>query len=358
MPTGATANHPLGDDLQHILQQVGGLAEDFRGARLFITGGTGFFGKWLLESFVWMVDRLGMNNAHATVLTRDPIAFRARMPALAAHPALDFITGDVRSFAFPEGRFDYVIHAATEASAVLNVEQPLLMLDTIVEGTRHVLDFAERSGVRRFLLTSSGAVYGRQPSDLTHVPETYVGAPDPLAPNAAYGEGKRVAEALCAVYSRRCGFDAIIARCWAFVGPYLPLDGSFAIGNFIRDALAGDTIQVGGDGTPYRSYLYGADLAVWLWTLLLRGDSCRAYNVGSDEARTIGDLARLVAACSALPRPVSVEFARTPIPGAVAERYAPDVARAATELGLTVEIGLEEAIARTIQWLRSEKISL
>ena len=129
-------------------------------------------------------------------------------------------------------------------------------------------------------------------------------------------------------------------------------------GNFIRDALPVDVNHVRGSGTSSRSYLFGADLAGWLWMLLLRGDSCRAYNVGSDEALTIGDLARLVAACSALPRPVSVEFARTPIPGAVAERYAPDVARAATELGLTVEIGLEEAIARTIQWLRSEKISL
>src|SRR5208283_3137026 len=154
-------------------------------------------------------------------------SFRAKAPHLASHPSIQLLAGDIRSFKFPTGAFSHVIHAATESSANLNEENPLLLFETIVDGTRRALEFARHSGANSFLLTSSGAVYGRQPPDLTHVPEDYGGGPEATAPRWAYGEGKRAAEMLCALYAKQHGLRPRIARCFAFVGPYLPLDIHF-----------------------------------------------------------------------------------------------------------------------------------
>jgi nucleoside-diphosphate-sugar epimerase len=340
-------SNPLANDLDHILAHTAGLWEELRGQHIFITGGTGFFGCWLLESLTWANDKLGL-DVSALVLTRNPEAFRSKAPHLAAHPAIQFHQGDVRSFDFPAGHFTHIIHAATEASAKLNAKDPLLMLDTIVEGTRRALEFARHCGARKFLLTSSGAVYGKQLPELTHVPEEYTGGPDPLDPRSAYGEGKRMAEMLCTLYAKQYGLETKIARCFAFVGPYLPLDIHFAIGNFIRDGLRGGPIQVQGDGTPYRSYLYAADLVIWLWTILIRGESCRPYNVGSEESITIAELAHIVA--QSFTPPVAVKITRATVPGQPAERYVPTTRRAAAELHLGSSIALVESIRRTIAW--------
>lgn len=341
--------NPLQHDLDHILAHTEGLWEELRGQRLFVTGGTGFFGRWILESFAYANDVFRLDS-EAVVLTRNHAAFAARAEHLAMHSAIRFHDGDVRDFRFPAGCFSYVIHAATDASARMNVEKPLLMFDTIAAGTRRVLDFAVQAGARKLLLTSSGAVYGRQPSGLAHVPEDYRGSPDPLNAVSAYGEGKRVAELLCSLYAGQNGLEVKIARCFAFVGPFLPMDRHYAIGNFIRDATHGKAIVVLGDGSARRSYLYAADLAVWLWTILFRGQSCLAYNVGSDRELTIGDVANMVAECTH-GGPVEIRGTRTLDNNT--ERYVPDVSRARTLLGLSPAVDLRDAICRTLQYMKN-----
>lgn len=342
--------NPLAKDLDHILEHTTGLWEELRGQKLFITGGTGFFGCWLLESFAWANDRLQL-GASATVLTRNPENFAIKAPHLANHQAIRFIKGDVKSFEFPEGNFTHVIHAASESDARLNLENPLLLFDTIVEGTRHVIEFARSHGTRKFLFTSSGAVYGKQPPEMTHIPEEYVGAPDTMDRLSAYGEGKRAAEMLCTLYSYQYGIETKIARCFAFVGPYLPLDTNYAIGNFIRDALKGGPIVIKGDGTPYRSYLYAADLAIWLWTILMKGQSCKPYNVGSEDALTIRELADVVVQASGIP--MTLQISKLPKPGKLVERYIPETHCAQSELHLQQRIELPEAIKRTAKWYAS-----
>jgi len=352
MSDGSTTNR-LARDLDNILARTGPLWQELRGQRILITGATGFFGCWLLESFAWANRRLNL-NARAVAVSRHPQALAQKAPHLASDRAIALHAADVRCDSFPRHAFSHVIHAATEASATLNRETPLVMFDTIVEGARRSLQFAARNSVRKFLFVSSGAVYGTQPPQLTLVSETFSGGPDPLDSRNAYAEGKRSAELLCAL-AASSSLEIKIARCFTFVGPYMKLDAHFAIGNFIDDCLHHRPIHVQGDGSAVRSYLYASDLMVWLWTILFKGQSCRAYNVGSEEAVNIATLAREVA--TALPSEVGVNSASAAAPGAAVHRYVPDTARAREELGLTVEVPLREAICRTHAWFSENALS-
>ena len=324
------------------------ICEALHGASIFVTGGTGFFGTWLLGLLLHAAEE-NRTPLLITVLSRRPDMFRAARPAIAFDKRVRLLEGDVCNFVFPNAPFTHVLHAATEASATLNVEQPVQMLDTIIRGTQRVLEMTQKCGAHRFLLTSSGAAYGKQPQNINNLTEDYMGAPDTTAIDAAYGQGKRFAEVMACAAGRQSGFEAVIARCWAFSGAYLPLDGTYALGNFVRDALSGGPIQVGGDGTALRSYLYGTDLAVWLWRLLVHGQNNRIYNVGSEEAVSIKELAKLVAECAGEPqKPLDVQIAKVASPNQVPPRYVPSVARINEELGLRQSVGLREGILRML----------
>jgi len=135
------------------------------------------------------------------------------------------------------------------------------------------------------------------------------------------------------------------------VGPLLPLDANYAVGNFIRDVLKGGPVRIAGDGTPYRSYLYAADLAVWLWTILLRGKAAFPYNVGSPHDLTIADLARTV--IGAVAPGTRMEIARQAVPGVPPLRYVPGTTLAEQELGVRALVSMEQGIRRTVEWHRS-----
>ncbi|MCW3113970.1 MAG: NAD-dependent epimerase/dehydratase [Segetibacter sp.] len=319
---------------------------------LFITGGTGFFGKWLLESFIYINEKLQL-NATATVLTRDPEKFVNEFPFYSNVSSVKFLKGDILNFEFPAEDFEFIIHAATEADAALNSSQPLLMLDTITAGTRRVLDFARQKSVEAILFTSSGAVYGKQPADITHIKEHHSFPVDINNPNSAYAEGKRLAELYCSIYYKHYNLPIKIARCFAFVGPYLPLNKHFAIGNFISNALNKQDIIIKGDGTPFRSYLYAADLTIWLWTILLKGDNNIPYNVGSDEGYELRSVAETVAE---LNPGVKVQVLTKASPSKPVERYVPDISFVKKKLGLSIKFTLKDAIKKTQSFYLADEV--
>lgn len=340
------------NDLNEIVSVAGCDLLALQKQSVFITGGTGFIGSWLVESLLY-ADTLLSLGITMRLLTRRPDRFLKSLPHLAQDPRVSLVAGDVRSFQYDGEQYGMVIHSATDASAQLNAEDPLQMADTIVEGTRRVLEITRLSGASRLLMLSSGGVYGKFMPGVTHVREDCESGPDQMNPYYTYSESKRMAELLCVLYAKQYGLHVSVARIFALVGPRLPLDVHFAAGNFIRDALAGGPIHVAGDGMAVRSYLYASDLVVWLLTLLVRGSSARAYNVGSDHAVTIRQLAEAVV--SVCPKPIPIELTGTPDASNPVNYYVPEITRATNELGLRVKTPLSEALSRTIAWHRRNK---
>lgn len=314
---------------------------------IFITGGTGLFGKWFLTALLDANKRLGI-NIKATVLSRQPESIIKKSPKIFINDHIQLIKGDVESFHFPQAKYDYILHmATTSARETFEGERSIDKFHMLTKGTERILNFANMCGAVRFLFTSSGVSYGEYPSEIRLVPETYLGAPDVLNTASGLGQGKRAAEFCCSYYAEQYQFDYVIARCFSFIGAGLPLDIHYAIGNFIQDALYNKEIVVNGDGSQMRSFLYLADLVHWLLMLLVKGQSGRIYNVGSDQETSINDLAHLVRDQLAPSKKVIVLGDKNPDAGNFNRNwYVPNIERARTELGLDVWTPLSEAITK------------
>lgn len=309
---------------------------DLADRHLFLTGGTGSVGRTLLD----YLDRCHATHGDlaVTILTRNATTFRARYPQQAGLPWLSLVEGSLAELPpLPDGTTD-VIHAAADTHLGSG---RAAWVDQIVGGTQALLAASQGIG-GRFLLVSSGAVYGPQPADLSHVPEDYRGAPDPLLPGSTYGQAKRVAEQLCTIAHHEVGLHTVIARLFAFGSAHIPRDGRYALGDFVRDALADDDapIRVAGDGQAVRSYLGGHDMAHALMTALVAGQGGQAYNVGSSDAVTIAELAKRVRDRLSPHREVVILGAAG---NGQRSRYVPDVGRIAT-LGAVQRTDLDVVI--------------
>lgn len=308
------------DDLTLIADKLSEDFEFYKNQKIFLTGGTGFFGKWLLESFIYLND-VHKLNISVTILSRSPQRFTEDYPHFDNHENFTFIQGDVRIFSDVSEYYDLVIHAATDASVELNKSNPELMRNTIMDGAKRICDFADKVSCKRILYTSSGAAYGPQPENMSHIAETFVDNPL-FNYNDAYASAKLESEEY---FKENAPCDVVIARCFAFAGPYLPLNGSYAFGNFINDALNKRDIIINGDGSAIRSYLYAADLVVWLLRILSSGLDRNIYNVGSKHAISMKELANKIS-CDKI-KILGISKQNKSV-------YLPSVEKASSELGL------------------------
>ena len=315
---------------------------------VLLTGGTGFFGRALLRYYFESPLQF---DTKLTIISRNPARFKNMYPELTFSSCIRLIEGDVD---YPQTlpsdeQYTHILHAATDSTLGPNLNS-LKYYKQIVSGVSNLLDFAVQNNVPKFLLTSSGGIYGAQPNDRDSLSEDYLGAPPLMETTAAYSHAKRSAEHLCYLYSVNYGLNITIARCFAFVGQDLPLNAHFAIGNLLLNALNSTDLIIKGDGTAIRSYLDQRDLALWLWTLLFQGKNQEVYNIGSDEEISIYRLACLIRDLISPKSNIQVLGKRNTV--SFRNRYVPDISKFKSDFSIQPQYSLKDAIIHCIKMLK------
>lgn len=308
--------------------------------KIFITGGTGFFGISMLR---FLQENQLYNNYSLYLLTRNILKFKSRCPKSVDLSNINFIEGNILDpLSLPKNIFEFVIHAATDSTAGLRLNH-IDRSEQIVNGTRNILEWCKNTCVKRFLFISSGGVYGSIDKPAFEYENV---CPSISNIDNTYSISKIFSEHLCFLYANRYNFSTSVARCFSFVGRDLPKDAHFAIGNFLGDVIKNKSIIINGDGSPIRSFMDQDDLANWLFTILFFGKANEIYNVGSDEEISIKNLAELIK--KIFKSDVRIDLKNKKILGQSSKRnyYVPNIEKAKKELNLKLNFRLKDSISK------------
>lgn len=318
-----------------------------KGKKILITGGTGFFGQWLLYFLIHLNSKFTL-QIELFCLSRDSNSFLVKHPHIKTQDFIQWANVDIKHEFNLDFIPDFVFHMATDVP-VNKANNTKESYDSIVSGTKNVLSFLSKKKHKvKLLLTSSGAVYGKQPVEISHLVESYIGTEGPAGEESFYAKAKKISEEMCALQVKNNAYiECVFARCFAFSGPFLAQDKNFAIGNFVGNLIQNKDIVVLGNGSALRSYMYGADLVLWLVMLLIEGQNGEAYNVGSDDAISIGDLANKVASFN--PQ-IRVDIKKVITPEDVLEQYVPSIEKAKNNLDLKLNFTIDYGIQRMIDF--------
>lgn len=340
-------NEIITSDLSEIHNLLAKKIELLRGKSLLITGGTGFFGLWLLLFLDYANTELNLRIS-VEVNSRNPDKFLSRFPEFSSKSWILWNKSDIRAFVPNRSNFDFVIHGATtSASETFHGAEPSEKFSVTYEGTKRVLEQLKNHTIENFLYMSSGSVYGRASTGL--ISENESSAPFTHELGASIGHGKRSAEFLCfATMGSNPKININIARCFSFVGPYLPLDLHYAIGNFIKNSLLGEPITLGSPGHSVRSYLYVSDAINWLMQILLSENQAQVFNIGSEEAITIKNLAGIFSSITGSELLFDINTESNAVNTTATDFYVPNTFKIRNSLNVKEQVGLKDAITRTI----------
>ncbi|MCM1287597.1 MAG: NAD-dependent epimerase/dehydratase family protein [Clostridium sp.] len=274
--------------------------EMLRGKSVAISGGTGMIGSFIVDVLMYQNEVMDL-EACVYVIGRSKKKAWDRFGSYMDCDKLHFVCHDINepldiSEAADLNGVDYIIHAASNTHPAAYAGDPIGTISANVLGTKYLLDFAEKAGCKRFVFLSSVEIYGENKGDTDKFAEDYLGYIDCNTLRAGYPESKRTGEALCQAYRKQHGLDVVIPRLSRTYGPTMLLSDTKAISQFILKGAYGEDIVLKSEGTQLYSYVYVADAASAIITLMLEGENGQAYNVASDASDlTLRELAKIIA---------------------------------------------------------------
>ena len=322
---------------------------ELSGKRIFLTGGTGFFGKSILDYFT----RHPVPDMTVAVLARHTEKFRRDFPELCILPGLSFLSGDVRDFPFPPDRFDYVIHAASNTHPVAYASDPIGTITANVFGTQYLLDYAKEADCKRFVFLSSVEIYGENRGDTDKFTEDYLGYIDCNTMRAGYPESKRTGEALCQAYRKQMEMDVVIPRLSRVYGPTMLMSDTKALSQFILKSVKREDIVLKSEGTQEFSYAYVADCVAGILAVMLDGKDGEAYNICSKDSDVqLRDVAKQLADLADKQVVFDLPDATEQAGYSKATKATLDTTKLRTELGFVPQYDMKTGLSHTVQVLR------
>ncbi len=353
------------NDLELIVDQLSAELPVLAGRNLFVAGGAGFLGYYLVQApLFWNRRHPDAQPIRVLVLDNFSRGMPGWLRALGSDPHLRLIEHDItQPLPAALGDQEYLVHAASIASPTYYRLRPIETMDANVNGLRYLLEYClkqQQRGhpVEGVLFYSSSEIYGDPTPDNIPTPETYRGNVSCTGPRACYDESKRYGETLCVNFARQHGLPIKVARPFNNYGPGLKISDRRVIPDFARDILAGQDMVVLSDGTASRTFCYVADAVTGYYKILVKGTAGEAYNIGVETPEiTVMELAERLAALGReligytgqVVRRTSADrdyLIDNPV------RRCPIIVKAREQLGYQPQITLDEGLRRSLIWYR------
>ena len=331
-------------DIDEVFKLIGEDWDILKNSNILISGGTGFFGRAIIPSMIH-ANNLKNLNLKIYLISRDENPHKHFEMIKDHYGILRFIKSDIRNFSSKDLNINYIIHAATNSDSEFIKNNPELTLDTIVIGTRKLLEFSlTQKKLKSFLFISSGAVNSANKIHNTPISETDIYSVDTNDQLFSYSSGKKTAEKYLMEYHQKYNIPIKILRGFTLIGPQINLNQNLALTYLLSCFLKNEDIIVLNPECK-RSYMYTTDLVNWIIKGMLYAKSGTIYNLGSDEEISIKDLAKKILKYNDKIKLIENKSTSN-------DYYVPDLKSIKKEFGLEITVSLDESIKRLVNYFK------